>query len=149
MKIYTKHNRTSNAIKNVMVGMGVQVLQVLTSLVCRVIFVRFLNETYLGISGLFSNIISVLSLAELGIGSAIIYELYATLANNDEKKTQSLMVYYKKAYMLIGCIIGLIGLIIMPFVNKLVILDDTVHESVYTLYILYLLNVVVSYFFFI
>ncbi|WRK52193.1 hypothetical protein SD457_17270 [Coprobacillaceae bacterium CR2/5/TPMF4] len=84
----TQLSRTENSIKNIVVGIGGQCISLLVGFISRTIFVRCLSAEYLGISGLFTNILSMLSLAELGIGSAIGYALYKPLANNDQKKFQ-------------------------------------------------------------
>ena len=139
--------RTSNTIKNSIVGLAAQLLQVISSFVCRMIFVRTLTEAYLGINGLFGNILSILSLGELGIGSAITFELYRSLAHKDDEQTHSLMAFYKKAYAYIGLIIGFIGLLIFPFINNLVHTSSNLNENIYLMYGLYLANTVISYFF--
>lgn len=139
--------RTSNTIKNSVVGIIAQSIQVLSSFICRIVFVHVLNESYLGINGLFGNVLSILSLGELGIGSAITFELYRSLAEGNTDETKSLMSFYRKAYRYIGVFIAFIGLLIFPFINHLVSLDHNVTANVYVLYALYLLDVVISYFF--
>ncbi|MBR2761845.1 MAG: oligosaccharide flippase family protein [Solobacterium sp.] len=140
-------NRTGNTVRNTAVGMAAQMIQILSSFICRMIFVRVLTEAYLGVNGLFANILSILSLSELGISSAIKYELYHALAYEDKENAKSLMAFYKRAYVMIGLIIAGAGLLLMPFVSRLVTLDSGIKESVYLLYSLYLLNTVISYFF--
>lgn len=115
--------------------------------ICRIIFVRTLSADYLGVSGLFTNVLSMLSLAELGISSAITYALYKPLAAGDEHKIASIMRFYRKAYAAIGCFVSAIGLAILPFLNLIIKDPPTIKESIYLLYILYLLNAVISYFF--
>ncbi len=141
------NKRTKNTVRNSVVGLTVQFLQVISSFICRMVFVRVLTEAYLGVNGLFGNILSILSLGELGIGSAITFELYSSLAKGDKEETKSLMQYYRKAYTWIGLAIGVIGLVLMPFINHLVSLDGGIHENIYLLYSLYLANTVISYFF--
>ena len=82
--------------------------------VTRTILIRYLGEKYLGINGLFSNILSVLSLAELGIGNAIVYEMYEPIAKKNYEKLYSLVELYKKLYLIIAAIISLIGIMIIP-----------------------------------
>ncbi|MCR5230032.1 MAG: hypothetical protein K6D03_07885 [Solobacterium sp.] len=139
--------RSKNTFKNSAIGLVSQILQILSSIVCRVVFVRTLVEAYLGVNGLFANILSILSLGELGIGSAITYELYRALAYDRKENTKSLMAYYKKAYTTIGILIGIAGLILAPFITHFVSMDPSVRESVYLLYFIYLGNTVVSYFY--
>jgi len=128
-------------------GMAGDVINNLIGFVCRVIFVRILGAEYLGVRGLFTNILSVLSLAELGIGSAIIYALYKPLAENDQKKITAIIQFYRKAYALIGFIIAIAGLAAMPFLNLIIRTQPDIKENLYVIYLLYLGNSVASYFF--
>ena len=91
-------SRTHNSILNIVTGLGGYVINTVLGFLCRIVFIRCLSAEYLGISGLFANILTMLSLAELGIGSAIVFALYKPLAENDESKIASLMRYYAKAY---------------------------------------------------
>lgn len=140
-------SRTEYSLINMFTGMLGYGINTLVGFGCRIIFVRTLSADYLGISGLFTNILSVLSLAELGISSAIIYALYKPIAENDEKKIASIMQFYRKAYWVIGSVVAIIGLAIMPFLKIIISIPPQIKENVYLLYLLYLLNTVVSYFF--
>lgn len=84
-------SRTEYAFLNVLTGLGGYILITVLGFVSRMVFVRCLSSAYLGINGLFTNILSLLSLAELGVGSAISYELYNPLANKNTKKVASLV----------------------------------------------------------
>lgn len=140
-------SRTINSVKNIITGFAGQLIQTLLGFVNRTIFIKFLATEYLGISGLFSNILSMLSLAELGVGTAIIYALYKPLAENNKKELSVLMKFYEKAYRTIGCLIGVMGIAFMPFLN--IIIKDTpkINENLYVLYCFYLFNTVISYFY--
>lgn len=145
--MYKKNKtRTEYAMMNIVTGLGGYIVNTVLGFICRMIFVRCLNQEYLGISGLFTNILSMLSLAELGVGSAIVYALYKPLAENDEEKILSLVDFYRKAYRTIGIAIGIIGICIMPFV-KYIVGDYSFKENLYIIYLLYLGCSVVSYFF--
>ena len=126
------------------VGYGINTV---VGFVCRIIFVRTLTADYLGVSGLFTNVLSMLSLAELGISSAITYALYKPLAENDEKKITAIMQFYRKAYAVIGCFVAIVGLALLPFLNVIITDPPAIKESIYLLYLLYLANTVISYFF--
>lgn len=139
-------SRTEYAILNILTGIGGYIFNTVLGFVCRMVFVRCLAQEYLGISGLFTNILSMLSLAELGIGSAIVYALYKPLAENDEEKIASLVDFYRKAYMIIGIFIGVLGLLLMPFI-KSIVGTYTFKENIYVIYLMYLFSSVVSYFF--
>lgn len=141
------NHRVENSMRNAIVGVIAQFVQVISSFLCRMIFVRCLAQEYLGVNGLFSNILTILAMAELGIGSAITFELYRALADNDEYELSALMALYRKAYTIIGLIIGVAGLVVLPFVGLLISKDTAITESLYLLYLLYLLDTVVSYFF--
>lgn len=79
-------SRTENSVLNIFVGLGGYVVNTILGLLCRMVFTRTLTADYLGINGLFSNILTILSLAELGISSAIVYALYKPLAEDDKDK---------------------------------------------------------------
>ena len=90
-------SRTINSVKNIAMGLFGQGFVYVIGFINRIIFIRFLSETYLGINALFSNVLSLLSLAELGIGTAIVYALYEPLAEKDEEQISILMKFYEKA----------------------------------------------------
>lgn len=110
----------------------------------RTVFIYCLGETYLGINGLFSNIIGVLSFAELGIGTAINFSLYKPVAENNIEKIKSYMYYYKWAYRVIALIITVLGVIIIPFLDLLVNVPNRI-ENIKLFYLIFLFNTVTSY----
>lgn len=140
-------SRTEYALRNMLAGMAGHIINTAAGFLCRIVFVRTLSADYLGISGLFSNILSMLSLAELGISSAITYTLYRPIAENDEQKIASIMDYYRKAYGIIGCAVAVMGLALLPFLDVLLPNPPAIREDIRLLYLLYLLNTVLSYFF--
>ena len=142
-----ERSRTEYSLINIATNLSGYFVNAILGFVCRIIFVRTLSVDYLGVSGLFTNILSMLSLAELGIGSAIIYALYKPIAEKDETKIAALMKLYGKAYAIIGVIVGVIGLLIMPFLNTIITSPPNIKENLYVIYLLYLTNIVVSYFF--
>ena len=79
-------SRTRNTELNVAAGLGTQIVQLIAGFISRTVFIYTLGENYLGISGLFSDVLSVLSIAELGVGSAITFSLHKPIADNDHKK---------------------------------------------------------------
>ena len=112
-------SRTEYSLINIITGFGGYFLNVLMGYICRMVFVRCLSAEYLGVNGLFTNILSMLSLAELGISSAIGYALYKPLAKNDEDKIASLMRFYGTAYKIIGIVVAVFGLLMLPFLDVL------------------------------
>ena len=138
--------RTQNSLRNIGAAMLGQMGGILVNLLARVFFLHYLNQTYLGLNGLFTNVLTMLSLVELGVGPAMAYSLYAPLARNDVEKIKSHMAFYKKAYITIGLIIGALGLAFLPFYT--VFMDevpDIPHLNV--IYLLFVANTVVSYFY--
>lgn len=139
-------SRTLNTIKNTTFGVMAQFITLIINFLNRTIFIHFLGVEYLGLSGLFSNILSMLSLAELGIGVAISFSLYKPLAQNNIRKTKALMHFYSKAYRLIGITILILGLCLIPFLDYLIQDRPDIPHFV-LIYIMFLGNSVVSYFF--
>ena len=123
-----------------------QVISLIVSFLCRTIFTKIMGAEYLGISGLFTNILTILSFAELGIGSAIVFRLYAPLFENDTEKVKQYLVLYKKIYRIIIAVVSGAGIVFIPFLKYLVTAPN-VKESVVLLYCLYLANTVLSYLF--
>ena len=108
------------------------------------VFVRILGFEYLGLNGLFTNILTMLSFFELGIGNAIVYHLYKPIANGDKKTVKALMNFYKRAYNIIAVIVFVIGMILLPFVN-IFVGKVTVDINVHFLFFLFLLSTVSTY----
>ncbi len=140
------NSRSKNGLRNIIVSFSTSVLTIFLSFVNRTIFINFLNEEYLGLNGLFSNVLSFLSLAELGIGVAINYALYQPLKDNDISKLKSLMWLYKKLYTIIGFIVLALGIALTPFLRFLIkeMPDNIPHIHLY--FILFVINSGVSYF---
>ena len=113
-------SRTYNSMRNIIVSIGVQVGIILISFISRTIFIKILGAEYLGVNSLFTNVLTILSLAELGIGSAIVYSMYKPLAVRDEKKIAQLMNFYKKVYRKIGIIVLICGIVIIPFLKYII-----------------------------
>lgn len=140
-------SRTEYSLLNIIAGVGGYIVNTILGFICRMVFVRCLAADYLGINGLFTNILSMLSLAELGIGGAIVYALYKPLAENNEKKIASLVKVYGTAYKIIGITVGVVGICLMPFLNVIITEQPNIAESIYVLYLLNLFNTVITYFY--
>lgn len=139
--------RTTYSLMNMGAGLLGYFINTIIGFICRMVFVRSLPAEYLGLNGLFSNVLSMLSLAELGIGSAIIYALYKPLAEKDEKKIASIMQFYAQAYKIIGCVVALIGIALIPFLNFIIGEAPQVKENLYVIYLVFLFNTSLTYFF--
>lgn len=140
-------SRTDNVSRNISYSLVCQVILLALSFISRTVFVKKLGAEYLGISGLFTNILTVLSFAELGIGDAIIFSLYKPIAIGDTDKIKSLMRFYKNAYRIIGLTILTAGIAALPFLDKIMAQKPDVEESIYLIYLLFLSNIVISYFY--
>lgn len=141
-----KDTRTFNSIRNILTGFLGQFIFILAGFINRSVFIHCLSSEYLGVNGLFTNILSMLSLADLGIGTAIVYALYKPLAEKNETEIAKLMNFYKKAYTSIGVIIFILGIGLLPFLNGLIGEAPNIKESIYLIYIIYLFNSAISYF---
>lgn len=141
-----ENSRLKNSTLNFASGFLGRVLTILLNFVVRTIFIYCLNEAYLSVNGLYSNILTVLSLAELGFGSAMVFRMYAPVAAKDYQKTAALLHFYKKIYAVIGAVIFGLGLCVIPFMDY--IIKDKPDVSGLTLYyILFLINTTISYWF--
>jgi len=142
-----KNSRTKNSAINVIVSSISKVMTLVLSFACRTFFIQTLGKEYLGVNGLFSNILTILSFAELGIGNAIIFKLYKPIAEEDKTRIKSLLHFYKKAYFVIGIFIIFAGVSIIPFLGLIVKNAPEITESLTSIYILFLANTAISYFF--
>lgn len=137
-------SRTANSLRNISFSIFNQLLNVFLSFASRTAFIICLNVDYLGISGLFGDIFSMLCLADLGFGTAMTYSMYKPLAEKDYDKLAGLINFYKKVYRVIASAITIIGIALIPFLPYLVNTEATIPRlNLY--YILMLANVVSSY----
>ena len=139
--------RVTLAKRNILFGYVGQLATALMSFVLRTIFIRNLSEQLLGINSLYTNILSILSMAELGIGTALNYSLYRPVAEHDTEKIKSYMQMYRKAYGVIAMVVAGIGLSIAPFLKYLVKKPGAITVRQMTLYyFIFLFNTVSTYF---
>ena len=138
--------RTKNSMFNMIASFGSQIVMILLGFLSRTIFINSLGAEYLGINGLFTNILSIISLAESGIGSSIVYSLYKPVSENDEEKILVLMNIYKKAFKVIGLIIFILGISIMPFIKPMMKGHSNV-SNIYLIYFIFVFNSSISYLF--
>ncbi|KIL35402.1 sugar translocase [Cohnella kolymensis] len=138
--------RVQNSVKNMLFGISGQIISIIMGFTVRTVFIYTLGVEYLGVEGLFSSILILLSLANLGFDTAMSYSLYKPLAIQDVNKIQALIHLYKRAYQWIGLVVLLIGLSLMPFLPYLMNGETTV-QHIQIIYLLFLLHSVSSYFF--
>lgn len=141
------NSRTANSIRNSYMSMLSQIVSIGLNFIGRTFFIKLLNIDYLGINGLFTNILTLLSLAELGIGTAIIYMMYKPISDNDLRQVAAYNNLFKKVYNFIGCIIFILGLFLIPFLDVIINNPPMISENLVIIYILFLTNTSISYFF--
>lgn len=141
------NSRSANAAKNTFFAAFAFLIKTILSFLVRAIFIKYIAAEYLGLNGLFTNILNVLSLAELGIGNAIVYSMYKPIADNDIPKINSFVALYKKFYLIIGIAITIVGLSLIPALPKLIKDSPDIQVNLSVVYVLYLAQTVVGYFF--
>ena len=129
--------RVKNSLRNFASGLGAMLVSNILAFLSRTVFIYILGKSYLGVNGLLTNVLSMLSLAELGVGTAINFSLYKPIAENDEKKISMLMSFYKVAYRWIGVLVFAVGLIIMPFLH-VIIKDPGDVQNIKLIFFIYL-----------
>ena len=139
--------RIQKSARNMVSGVIFRLISVFTAFVVRTVFIRCLSNEYLSVSGLYSSILSMLSLAELGFGTAMVYSMYRPLADRDYGKVAQLMRLYKKAYSIIGAVILAAGVCLVPFLGIL-IKDKPDIPGLTFYYLLFLFDSVISYWFY-
>lgn len=130
-------NRVGNASRNIVFGMFLKGYQVILPFVMRTAVGFYLGISFLGLNSLFGSLLWMLSIAELGVGSAMVYSMYQPIIDKDEKVICALLALYRKYYRIIGCVIAVVGLVITPFVPYLV--KEGVPDGI-SLYYVYWLN---------
>lgn len=139
-------NRTKNSARNILYGFINRIISLVLIFLSRKLFIYYIGVEYLGINSLFSNILSILSMADLGMGVAMSYSFYTPLAEGNTKKLAALITFYKRVYNIIAVSVLVIGLLLLPFLDRIVKVDSVIpYLNVY--YIIALLQTVVSYLF--
>ncbi len=143
-----KIERTKNTVRNVASGFLSRIINIVLPFFTRTALLYILGTQYLGLSSLFTSILSFLSLTELGMGAAMIYSMYKPIAENDKETLCALLNLYKRLYRLIGFIVLILGLSLMPFLGVIVKEELPSDINLHLLYFIYLLNSVLSYWLF-
>ena len=115
-----KIQRTKNAGRNMMFGTLQKVYQIIMPFIMRTVMIYYMGISYAGLNNLFTSILQVLNLAELGIGAAMTASMYEPIASDNREQICALMNLYKKAFRWIGTIILILGVIILPFIHKMI-----------------------------
>ena len=141
-------NVIKNAKRNMLFGIMNRVVTVLCPFIKRTVIQYVLGEQYLGLTSLFTSVLSVLSLTELGFGMAVTYSMYKPVAEGDTETVNALLNFYRKVYAVIGSIILVLGLALIPILPELIEGKYPKDVSLTALYLVYLANAVISYFMF-
>lgn len=143
-----KIERTKNAGRNMIFGTLLKMYQIVVPFLMRTVMNYFMGKGYLGLSGLFTSILHVLNLAELGVGSAMVYSMYQAIAEDDHERIDALMLLYRRYYRLIGLGVLAVGLMLVPALPVLVNKDVPPGIDVTVLYLMNLAATVLSYWLF-
>ena len=144
-------SRLKNSVYNILTGFGTRLLITVLRFITRTVFIHTLGKNYLGINGYFSDILSMLSLAELGLDTALNFKLYKPLAEGDDKRVRVVMKFYKQAYRVIGVAIFAMGICLIPFLPRLIKDYDNlckINVDVTLIFLLFLFKSSSSYLFF-
>lgn len=143
-----RFERTVNSIRYMVTGAVNRIVSLFLPFILRTLFIKYLGEEYLGINSLFSSILNVLNLAELGFGSAVAVSMYKPIAQDDKATICALMSLYKKVYRIIGSIVIVAGLAVIPFLEYFISGECPAELNLYILYLLYLISTASGYFLF-
>lgn len=140
-----KLKKTKNAVRNIIFGMIYKIVGIFGPFAVRTAIIYVLGNEYVGLNSLFTSILSFLSLAELGVGNALVYSMYKPIAEDDNNTICALLNLYRRLYRYIGLIILTVGLILVPFLKYFVKGEVPADMNLYILYLIYLGNTVISY----
>lgn len=141
-------NRVQNAIRNTKWGVIEKIITLICPFIVRTFLIYRLGAEFSGISSLFTSVLAVLNLTELGFSNAIIFHMYKPISENDNDKICALLNLFRKAYFIIGLIILIIGSAITPLIPKLINGDVPIGINIYFIYLVFLINSVIGYFMF-
>ena len=138
--------RLKNSLRNTVSGMISRVITIFFPFIVRTVIIKKIGMEYAGLNGLFSSVLMMLSISELGFGSALVYSMYKPIAEADTDKVCALLNFYKKVYRIVGCVILTLGLCLLPFIRSFINGDVPEDINVYVLYLIFLFNTVIGYF---
>lgn len=143
-----KIERTKNATRNIVFGGMLKAYNIVIPFIMRTAMLYLLGVQYLGLNTLFISVLEVLNLAELGVGSAMVYSMYKPIIEDDTKTICALMKLYRLYYRVIGLVIAVVGLVLLPFIPHIISGEVPADINVYILYLLNLGVTVLSYWLF-
>lgn len=141
----SNESRTKKLIRNSSAGAIAFGVQIIITFISRVVFIRCLGIEYLGVNDLYTNILSILSLADLGFETVLMYSLYKPIANNDQRLIRELINTFKKLYRAIAAVIFVLGIILIPFLSKIIKDSGLDNHDLIVYYLFFLANIVCSY----
>ena len=149
-RVITRMNdgRLKNSVRNVLGALINKATAIVFPFVIRTIILYYLGTEYAGLSSLFTSVLQILSLSELGIGSAIVFSMYKPVAEGNNAEINALLKLYRKFYYIIGVTILFVGIILIPMIPRLINGTYPNDINLYALYLIYLSNTVLSYFLF-
>ena len=137
--------RTKRSFYNVIIAVTTNLVILVTAFLVQKVLLSVLGSDYNGINGFFTSVITMMSLTDMGIGSAIIYHLYRPAAENNHRVINSLLRFYRSSYIVISCVVMMMGAILVIFIPQLVG-DVHIHDNIYLIFILFLIDCLCSYF---
>ncbi len=140
--------KAKNAKRNIIFATILKIYQTLLPFIFRTVMIQILGAGYLGLNSLFTSVLQVLNLAELGVGSAMVFSMYKPIAEDDSEKICALMKLYRIYYRIIGGVILVAGLAVTPFIPYLISGEVPADINVYVLYLLNLAATVLTYWLF-
>lgn len=141
-------SRAKNSVRNSVFGLAFKLLNIVGAFIARTLLIYFLGVEYVGLDGLFTSVLTLLSLAEVGFNTAIVYKLYKPIAENDVETVCSYLNLYKRIYRAIGVIVFVLGIAILPFLKHFIKGDVPDDINIYLLFLIYLANSCLSYWLF-
>lgn len=139
-------SRTRKSAKNIFAAVILKIFGILLPFILRTIIIKSLGIEYVGLSGLFSSIIGVLSLAEMGAGAALVYAMYEPIKEKNNEKLCAIICLYRKIYISIGLFVGILGMLVVPFLDRLIKAGTYPNDiNIQLLYIVYLVNTIITY----
>ena len=148
MEFFVSNNRTINTTRNIVTGLLNRIISIFLPFFVRTIIIYKMGSEYAGLSNLFTAVLQVLNIADMGFNTAIVYNLYKAFANNDKEEINALVNLIKIIYRIVGIIILVLGLCLTPFITHLINGSYPNDINIYILFVLYLTNSVLSYFLF-
>ena len=117
-------DRKANIVRNIKFGFIAKILLLIIQFIMKTVMIRILGILYLGLNSLFTSVLGILSLSELGIGSVLVFSMYRPVAEDDTKTICILLNFYRKCYLIIGIIISIVGLFFLPFIKNFIQKDS-------------------------